>query len=191
MFGFRAENSESARIMGAEFSFNSQGTIGEVELTSLLGYTYMLPNTLNSDSAYLHTFSTYVYDDATGTATYDEMLKYRFNHLIKADIEATWKDISVGVSARYNSFMRNIDAVFEADLMDGLGDPLYILPGLHDYRILHNKGIAVFDIRCGYEIKEHYRIGFIVNNMLNTEYVSRPGDVQAPRSFILQLQLKF
>jgi hypothetical protein len=27
--------------------------------------------------------------------------------------------------------------------------------------------------------------------VLNVEYISRPGDVQAPRSFILQLQLKF
>ena len=59
MFGFAAENSESARIMGVEFSFNSQGKIGEVELTSLIGYTYMSPNTLNKDSAYLHTFSKY------------------------------------------------------------------------------------------------------------------------------------
>jgi len=191
MFGFSAENSESARIMGAEISFNSQGKIGEVELTSLIGYTYMIPNTLNSDSAYLHTFSTYEYDSEAGTATYNPMLKYRFNHLIKADVEATWKGISLGASMRYNSFMTNIDAVFEADLMNGLGDPLFILPGLEAYRKLNDKGLAVFDARLGYEFKEHYRIGFIVNNVLNTEYVSRPGDVQPPRSFILQLQLKF
>jgi iron complex outermembrane receptor protein len=68
---------------------------------------------------------------------------------------------------------------------------LYILPGLDQYRELNNKGLAVVDARFGYEIKEHYRIGFMVNNVFNTEYVSRPGDVQAPRSFILQLQLKF
>lgn len=191
MFGFAAENSESARIMGAEFSFNSQGKIGEVELTSLLGYTYMLPNTLNTDSSYLHTFSTYKYDEETQSSTYNPMLKYRFNHLIKADIEATWKNVSIGASMRYNSFMKNIDAVFEADLMSGLGDPLFILPGLENYRKINNKGLAVFDLRFGYEIKTHYRIGFIVNNLLNTEYVSRPGDVQPPRSFILQLQLKF
>ena len=190
MFGFAAQNSESARIIGAEFSFNSQGKIGEVELTSLIGYTYMVPNTLNADSAYVHTFSTYDYNEATSSATYNPMLKYRFNHLIKADVEATWKSISLGLSVRYNSYMENIDAVFEENLTTS-GDPLYILPGLDQYRELNNKGLAVVDARFGYEIKEHYRIGFMVNNVFNTEYVSRPGDVQAPRSFILQLQLKF
>lgn len=187
MFGFSAENAESARIMGTEISFNSQGTIGEVELTSLLGYTYMIPQTLNSDSSYVSTFSTYEYDATTGEATYDNTLKYRFNHLIKADIEATWKDVSLGASMRYSSYMRNIDAIFEDELSPGL----FILPGLEEYRKLNNKGIAVFDARIGYNIKEHYRVGFIVNNVLNSEYVSRPGDVQPPRSFILQLQMKF
>jgi iron complex outermembrane receptor protein len=171
-------------------SFNSQGKIGEVELTSLIGYTYMVPNTLNTDSAYVHTFSTYEYNEATSSASYNPMLKYRFNHLIKGDVEATWKSMSLGASVRYSSFMENIDAVFEENLTTS-GDPLYILPGLEQYRELNNIGLAVVDARFGYEIKEHYRIGFIINNVFNTEYVSRPGDVQAPRSFILQLQLKF
>lgn len=187
IFGFSAVNSESARIMGAEFSFNSQGTIGDVKLTSLLGYTYMSPRTLNTDSAYVSTFSTYEYNSTTKTATYDPMLKYRFNHLIKADIEAEWKGFSIGVSCRYNSVMKNIDAIFEDELIAGM----YILPGLKSYREVHNKGVAVFDLRLGYSIKEHYRIGFIVNNVLNAEYSSRPGDIQAPRNFILQLQMKF
>ena len=38
--GFQAQNAERARITGLEFSFNSMGKIGDVELTSLLGYTY-------------------------------------------------------------------------------------------------------------------------------------------------------
>lgn len=187
IFGFSAENAETARIIGAEVSFNSQGTIGDVKLTSLLGYTYMIPETQNTDSAYVETFSTYEYDPATQTATYDPTLKYRFNHLVKADIEAEWKGISLGISCRYNSLMKNIDAIFEDELIDGL----YILPGLEQYREVNDKGNLVFDARVGYSFKKHYRIGFIVNNFLNEEYSSRPGDVQAPRNFILQLQMKF
>lgn len=187
IFGFSAENSETARIMGAEFSFNSQGKIGEVKLTSLLGYTYMLPRTLNTDSAYVSTFSTYEYDNQTNTATYDETLKYRFNHLVKADVEAEWKGISLGVSCRYNSNMKNIDAIFEDELLPGL----YILPGLEGYREKFNKGNLVFDARIGFSFLKHYRVGFIVNNFMNQEYSTRPGDVQAPRNFILQLQMKF
>lgn len=177
VFGFSAVNAESARITGVELSFNSQGKIGDVELTSLVGYTYMNPVSLNQDSSYVATFS-----DTTSN-----ILKYRFRHLAKADVEATWKGISVGLSARYNSFMNNIDVVFEQELTAGVS----ILPGLKEYREENNKGALVFDFRTGYSFAEHYRVGFIINNLLNAEYVTRPGDIQAPRSFILQLQMKF
>lgn len=180
-FGFQAQNAEKARIAGVEFSFNSQGKIGQVELTSLIGYTYMNPISLNKDTKYLNTFS----DTSSNT------LKYRFKHLVKADIEATWKNISVGFTARYNSFMSNIDRTF----VEGIGVPdgtvIEILPGLKEYRAEHNKGSLVFDARIGYSFLEHYRVGFVVNNLLNNEYDTRPGDIQAPRSYVLQLQLKF
>ncbi len=176
-FGFQAQNAEKARISGIEFSFNSQGKIKEVELTSLVGYTYMNPISLNKDSAYMSTFS----DPGT------EILKYRFKHLVKADVEATWKGISIGMSARYNSYMSNIDAIFEGEIIPGLS----ILPGLKEYREKNNKGAFVMDFRTGYKFAEHYRVGFIINNILNAEYVTRPGDIQAPRSFIVQLQMKF
>lgn len=176
-FGFQAQNAEKARISGIEFSFNSQGKIKDVEITSLIGYTHMNPISLNRDSAYLSTFS-----DTTSN-----ILKYRFRHLAKADVEATWKGISVGLSARYNSFMSNIDAIFEGEIVEGTS----ILPGLEEYRKENNKGAFVMDFRTGYSFAEHYRVGFIINNLLNAEYVTRPGDIQAPRSFIVQLQMKF
>ncbi len=177
IFGFSAVNAETARISGFEISFNSQGKIKDVELTSLIGYTYMNPVSLNTDSAYISTFSD----------TSSRVLKYRFNHLVKADVEATWKGVSLGLSARYNSFMSNIDAIFVGEITPGLA----ILPGLEEYREENNKGALVFDFRTGYSFAEHYRVGFIINNILNAEYVTRPGDIQPPRSFILQLQMKF
>lgn len=178
--GFQAQNAEKARISGAEISFNSIGSIGQVELTSLIGYTYMNPLSLNADSAYLSTFS-----DSGST-----VLKYRFNHLAKADIEAKYKNISVGFSARYNSYMSNIDKNFVDGITIGSTN-VQILTGLKEYREKNNKGALVFDARAGYNFKENYRLGFIVSNVLNSEYVTRPGDVRAPRTFILQLQVKF
>jgi len=178
-FGFQAQNAEKARITGIELSFNSIGSIGDVELTSLIGYTYMNPVSLNSDSAYLSTFSD----------TNTRMLKYRFNHLAKADIEAEWKGMSIGFSARYNSFMTNIDRTF-VEGIEVLGETTPILAGLKEYREKNNAGSLVFDFRMGYKFKEHYRLGFVINNILNTEYVTRPGDVRAPRTFMLQLQIK-
>ncbi len=176
--GFRASNAEKARISGIEGSFSSEGKIGNVELRSLIGYTYMNPISMNNDKYYRATFS-----DTSGN-----MLKYRFKHLAKADVEAVYKGFSLGFSARYNSFMKNIDRVFENEVVPGTG--IYILPGLKKYRQEHNGGNLVFDARIGYEINENYRLGFVVNNFLNTEYMGRPGDIQAPRNFILQIQAK-
>jgi iron complex outermembrane receptor protein len=179
--GFQAQNAEKARISGLDLSFNSSGQLGKVELVSLLGYTYMNPISLNSNPQYTANFS----DTTTN------MLKYRFRHLAKADIEATYSKISFGASMRYNSFMRNIDRVFEDDLDPSLTSEVYILPGLKAYRQQFNGGNLVFDVRFAYLLKEQYRISFIVNNLLNAEVTSRPGDIQAPRHLMLQIQAKF
>lgn len=184
--GFQAQNAEAARITGLEFSFNSAGKIGEWEIVSLIGYTYMNPISLNADSTYI--YGTTGIGGFSDTST--RMLKYRFNHLAKADIEANYKKLSFGVSCRYNSFMRNIDGVFMQDLDPTPGE-LYILPGLRAYREVYNKGNLVFDARFGYRVNDNYRVGFMVNNILNSETTSRPGDIQAPRNFIIQLQMKF
>lgn len=173
--GFQAQNAEKARITGIEFSFSSEGKIGELEIRSMIGYTYMNPISLNNNSAYRATFS-----DTTGN-----ILKYRFKHLAKADVELEYKGISLGFSARYNSYMSNIDVVFVESISG-----TFILPGLKEYRAKNQKGSLVFDARIGYNINENYRIGFVVNNILNTEYMGRPGDIQAPRSFVMQLQFK-
>jgi outer membrane receptor protein involved in Fe transport len=179
--GFQAQNAEKARISGLDLSFNSSGKLGNVELVSLIGYTYMNPISLNSNPQYTANFS----DTTTN------MLKYRFKHLAKADIEANYQKLSFGASMRYNSFMRNIDRVFEDDLDPSLTSEVFILPGLKAYRQQFNGGNLVFDARFAYTLKEQYRISFIVNNILNAEVTSRPGDIQAPRNFIIQLQAKF
>ncbi|NBR13996.1 MAG: hypothetical protein EBU01_05350, partial [Crocinitomicaceae bacterium] len=174
--GFIAQNAESARITGIDLSFNSFGSIGKVEIISLIGYTYMNPISLNNDSLYRSNFS-----DPNSN-----LLKYRFKHLAKADIEANYKHYSIGFSARYNSFMSNIDRIFEESIVG-----TFILPGLKEYRQVYNKGNLVFDMRLAYKINDNYRVSFIANNILNAEYTTRPGDIQPPRNFIMQVQMKF
>lgn len=171
--GFKAKNAEEADIKGIEFSFNSMGTIKQVEVSSLIGYTYMNPQSLNTDPEYLLSNS----DTASG------LLKYRFRHLFRLDIQAGYKNFSFGMSSRYNSFMHNIDAIFEQDLAGTV-----ILPGLQAYRANNQSGSLVFDSRISYEIKEQYTIAFVVNNVLNAEYSSRPADIQPPRQYMVQLR---
>jgi iron complex outermembrane receptor protein len=121
--------------------------------------------------------------------TSTNMLKYRFNHLAKADIELNYKKYSLGFSMRYNSFMRNIDRVFLEDL-NPTADELFVLPGLSDYRQRFNGGNLVFDARIGYTLLDKIKLNFIVNNLFNAEYTSRPADIQPPRTFMLQLQFR-
>lgn len=173
--GFRAQNAESADIAGAEISISGEGNMGPIRVLALLGYTYMDPISKNRDSAYRSTFSD----------TSSNMLKYRFNHLAKADLQLEWKGISIGGSMRFNSYMKNIDAIFENGF---LGQE--ILPGLKGYREENKGGSLVFDARIGYCYKEKYKIAFIVNNIANAEYMTRPGDIQAPRNFMVQLSYK-
>lgn len=172
LLGFQAQNAEKAKITGFEVSFNSEGKIGDVDLIALVGYTYMNPISLNDNAEYRSTFS----DTATN------ILKYRFKHLIKGDVEGRYKGFKLGVSCRYNSHVRNIDRVFEENIAG-----TEILPGLKGYRERNQKGGLAFDMRVGYAYKERYHINFMVNNVFNEEIMTRPGDIQAPRHFMLQL----
>jgi len=171
--GFQAQNAERARITGLELSFNSSGKIKNVDVTTLIGYTYLNPVSLNSNPDYIATFS-----DTTS-----RMLKYRFRHMFKADIQISYKKFSAGVSCRYNSHMKNIDRVFEEGV---LGTELLV--GMQHYREIYNKGALIFDTRIMFEAYKNLKINLITNNIFNNEYVSRPGDIQAPRNFIIQLQ---
>lgn len=170
--GFKAINAERARITGLEATITSEGSINNWEIRTLIGYTYMNPISLNNDPEYRQTFS----DTTTN------MLKYRFNHMLKGDVEVIRNGFSVGLSCRYTSFMKNIDAVFEETLIGGEE----ILRGLKQYRQLNNKGLAIVDVRVGYKLNDQVRLSFIVNNVFNTEYVSRPGAIQPPRMYMLQ-----
>jgi len=175
IIGFRAQNVEKAQITGVELSFNSTGKIKEVEIVSLIGYTYMNPISLNADPKY-----------TASNSDSSNMLKYRFRHLVRADVEAVYKKWGFGISNRYNSHMRNVDKVFEDDIAG-----TFILPGLKEYRQIYNKGNITFDARISYQCTDKLKASFIANNVFNTETSSRPGDIQAPRNFLVQLAMKF
>lgn len=182
--GFRAVNAESARITGFDFSIMGTGKCGPTNITVFAGYTYMNPITLNTDSAYLSSFS-----DTTN------VLKYRYKHLAKADLQIDYNRWSTGISVRYNSVMINIDKSFEAlDVQYGSGIiPLedYLLRGLPEYRDQHDKGVTVVDARLSYGINKNAKISAVVNNVFNLEYMTRPGDVQPPRTFAMQFKVEF
>lgn len=178
--GFRSVNVGNARITGYEISTTFTGQAGPFKVNAFGGYTYNRPINLNFNP------------NDTSLIRDPFYLKYRFFHLIKGDVQIDYKTIFTGFSVRYNSFMINIDEPFEKDLsLYLINFPLryYILPGLDRYRQIHTGGNLTLDYRIGAEIQPGSRLSVVVNNILNAENMGRPGDIQPPRTFLLQYVL--
>lgn len=181
-FGAKSINVGRTQIKGAEVSVATEGKINRVNLSVLGGYTYILPIDLD-------------YDSAQSGGTYKgNILKYRYEHVAKTDIQAEYKRFGAGISLRYNSFMKNIDASLQTELFSDIfptfHSGVYILPGLKEYREKHNTGDVVFDGRISYKLSSSVRVSLIVNNIFNREYMGRPGDVRPPRNYSFALNVK-
>ena len=90
--------------------------------------------------------------------------------------------------------MENIDASFQKelfnDLFPTLHSNLYILPGLKEYRDKHSIGDIVFDYRISFQLTKELKASVVINNLLNHEYMCRPGDVQPTSNFWLVLSAR-
>lgn len=179
--GFKSINISNAFIDGIEFTAGGEGKAGQVNLSVAGGYTYIIP--ADPD-----------YNPATDTAGRNldwwknyhyEILKYRYRHLVRADVQISCRRFSCGASFRYNSFMENVDHVFEEGSMGSA------FQGVKNYRISHHSGDYIFDTRMAYDFNKYIRVSFMVKNLLNREYMGRPADMQPPRSFVIQTNLKF
>lgn len=171
--GFTGMNVDASRISGVETSLMGQGKIGPINANILAGYTYMNPINLGVD----------IQD--TSYVEGDEILKYRFNHLVKTNIQLEWKNFGLGISYRYNSQIRNIDEVFESEVF---GIP--VIPGVKDFRDRNQTGNDVLDLNISFKQKQ-LKINGIIKNALNEEYTTRPAFPQPPRTYMLQLIYSF
>ena len=213
-YAFKSLNTGDARVYGVDVSLMGNGQFNSwFGMNVLLGYTYARPETLDPDFVYgtdstgqqlsqLNTTSTIpeatIFDTPEQTAARLQaiedyrkypVLKYRFEHLVNADVEFLFtikkkQQLSIGVTYRYYSFMKSVDKVFYT--LDGL-----INWGAVDFRNQNNKGDHVFDLRAAYEFTEHIKLGVSVKNLANRIYALRPLKVDAPRTTQLQLTVTF
>ncbi len=186
--GFTSFNIGKARISGIDVGITSGISTRKTEWLFIIGYTYSNPVMLEPNKVFAIDSSTqkreYTYN-FTSTDTISNPLKYRYNHLAKIDAQFTYlKKLMIGLSARHNSYMQNIDRVF-------VTPPINLTsPGIDRGRLLNPNGDWVFDLRAGYTYKK-VSVTATVNNIFNTEIMSRPADLRPTRLFILQLGYKF
>ena len=194
--GFKSLNVGKTEISGIELSISGQGNItNNLKLNILGGYTYMNPISLEPNVVYevlegngWYNSETEEYIDSltyTNSSSDPSILKYRYKHIAKVDIDFIYKKISWGTSFRYNDFMRNIDKIFTDPALAGLG-----ISGINEAREKYTSGDFIIDTRIGYQYNEMIRVGFVVNNLLNREYMTRPATMMPPRTFAIQLALK-
>jgi outer membrane receptor protein involved in Fe transport len=192
--GFKSINTGRARVSGVDFSVMGEGQIGPIGLQLLAGYTYTKPISLTPDQVYgrapasadnpfaIDQFAQASYSSTSSDAS-GNILKYRLQHLVRADLGANWKGWNAGISFRSNSHMQNIDRAF-ADLEEQL--PGAFNPGIRRWRNSHTKGDFVWDTRIGYQINSLHKVGLVINNLLNREYAIRPLAIEETR--LIQLQ---
>jgi outer membrane receptor protein involved in Fe transport len=187
--GFKSQNIGEAQISGAELSLNGSGKIGPVKTTVFSGYTYINPIQYNYDPQ----------RDTLGLPGV-KTLKYRSKHLFKADVQFEYKRWAIGYSARYQSKIENIDRRFVMSVLEEYSGSTgvnfsnypstYILPGLKENYGAFSKSFVIQDVRISFRLSEQVKISFIVNNIGNVEYQSRPGDMRPPTMYLGQVMVK-
>jgi outer membrane cobalamin receptor len=177
--GFKSVNVGNTRISGVDIALTGTGKIGVVTIKTLLGYTYTNPISLTPDKVFATDSggNNYTYRN-TSSDTTNNTLKYRYNHLAKADIELGYQKWTLGFSMRYNSYMKNTDLIFDA-----------IVPGVKQGRSINPNGDYLFDARISYQATKKLKANFLINNLTHHEQMTRPADMRPPRLFLIQLTL--
>ncbi len=181
--GLRANNISRARIAGYEISLIGEGNIGKIPVRVQSGYTYNYGVDLNNDTTLVNVRnfqklffeSMFNKDDSTVLAA---MLKYRYRHTVKFDLEFDLWHFTIGTELRYYSPIEKMDPIFE-----------FIIPDIAEYQDLQDNGTVVYNQRISYDFKKFGKVSFIVNNVANKEYAIRPARMDAPRNFTVQYKV--
>ena len=197
LIGFKFINTGDTRVRGMDFSIagTSPETNKRFGVTTLIGYTYVEPISLTPDSVYardksLGGFGQDLNYKNSSMDTTDNILKYRFKHLFKADIEFKIYKFSVGLSYRYYSKMQNIDKAF-SNIEQITADSPYLnqIKGVNFWK--SHAFTEVYDVRISYKISDKQKLSLVCNNLLNTTYSLRPLKVESPRTTAIQYVLTF
>ena len=165
---FQSDNVGDIKITGIELSASGAGKIKNVMTYLLAGYTLINP-----------VYKDFNEETQLTTSSDQNVLKYRNKHSFKFDVEFKYKKFSIGSGYIFNSRVEAIDKVLES-----FGD-------IGKYREENDGGYSLVDFRTSYEIFKDFKVSFVAKNLLNEEYMVRPGTMEAPRQMSLRLDYKF
>lgn len=192
IFGFKFLNTGNSRVVGLDISFSGKAGLGSWgEVTFLTGYNYIVPKTLSPDFIYAKDFLNREYSyNSTSLDSTSQILKYRFLHNVKGDVELTiLKKFSIGWSVKYFSKIINMDGVIE-EFEKSTQGPFVQTIRYMDYFDEHRFGNWIFDARLSYNISESHKIALISANIFNRVYSLRPLKIEQPRTIMLQYTFK-
>ncbi|MEO8760083.1 MAG: TonB-dependent receptor, partial [Bacteroidia bacterium] len=207
--GFKFVNTGNSRVNGLDCSISATTpeTNKKFGATALLGYTYIDPISTTPDyvyASYTPIGSVGTYDshgnyvpppqtklsyNSTSLNNAGNTLKYRYKHMIKADVDFKIYKFNLGISYRYYSKMQNIDKAFN-DLETLTDNPFFYQIKATNFWSTHN-GFNIFDARVSYKINKKQKISFICNNVFNVTYMLRPMKLEAPRTSTIQYVYEF
>ena len=166
-------------------------------VSTLVGYTYIEPISLNPDSIYGYDKNI---DGGVGQAltyknssmdTTGNVLKYRFKHMFKLDIEFKIYKFNFGVSNKYYSKMQNIDKAFKTiEETTYNGQDFFDVIYATNYWRKH-LDISIWDARLSYNVDKKQKVSIVCNNVFNVQYSLRPLKIESPRSAAVQYVLTF
>ncbi|MAP01188.1 MAG: hypothetical protein CMD01_00010 [Flavobacteriales bacterium] len=187
--GFKFLNTGRSQVNGIDVSMAGMVSIKEEnKIQFIIGYNYILPKTLEPDLIFANdVFGEFSYNNTSLDST-QRLLKYRFKHSFKLDVEYKTKaGFAVGVSARYFSRIENLDRSieeFETATLNTGGTTQGVL--YMDYFNNKNNGNLILDARVSYQFRKLHKIALISSNILNRTFSLRPLKVEPMRTIMLQ-----
>ena len=122
--------------------------------------------------------------------TSGNILKYRFQHTLKADMEVRIYNWVLGASYRYYSKMSNIDKAFEdIETLTSAIPYLAQIKAVNYWQTNHD--FHIVDARIGYKLNAKHKITIVGNNLFNVTYFLRPLKIESPRTLAIQYSVTF
>lgn len=191
--GFKFLNTGRSRVQGIDISFAGEYTLKKTHnFKFLIGYNYIVPKTLNPDYVYaIDDFNRKFSYNSTSLDSNSRILKYRFLHNVKADVEWTYnKKLAIGVSVKYFSKIVNMDRIIK-EFEDFTANAPYIQDIRYmDYFNSHRHGNLIFDARVSYPVNKKQKVAIIGTNIFNKSYSLRPLKIEQPLTLMLQYSFR-